>query len=343
MDAPVSPFASTLTRGELLRWAATAAVLLLLLPIHLFAALLAGLLVHELVHALGGIFKLGAISRHGAKMVAVALLTVLVVLLLTAAVVGIGSVLRHGSDSLPALLQKLAEILENSRSRMPAWLTDSMPADADELRLTIVTWLRSHAGLLQTAGTNAGRAAAHILVGVVIGALLALREAGPARERGPLTRAITDSATRLSQAFRRVVFAQAWIAAINALFTGLYLAAALPMFGVHLPLAKTLIAITFVFGLVPILGNLLSNTVIVIVSLSDSLTVAVASLVFLLVIHKLEYFLNARIIGSHIRARAWELLLAMLVMDAVFGLVGVIAAPIYYAYVKDELARKQLI
>jgi predicted PurR-regulated permease PerM len=90
-------------------------------------------------------------------------------------------------------------------------------------------------------------------------------------------------------------------------------------------------------GLIPVIGNLISNTVIVVVSLSHSPQAALGSLVFLVLIHKLEYFLNARIIGDRIHARAWELLLAMLLMEAAFGLAGVIAAPIVYAYVKDEL------
>jgi hypothetical protein len=34
--------------------------------------------------------------------------------------------------------------------------------------------------------------------------------------------------------------------------------------------------------------------------------VAIASLIFLIATHKLAYFLNARIVGAHIRARAWE-------------------------------------
>jgi predicted PurR-regulated permease PerM len=70
---------------------------------------------------------------------------------------------------------------------------------------------------------------------------------------------------------------------------------------------------------------------------------AVGSLAFLVVIHKLEYFVNARVMGGQIHARAWELLLAMLVMDAVFGIPGVIAAPIYYAYLKNELSAQNLI
>ena len=86
-------------------------------------------------------------------------------------------------------------------------------------------------------------------------------------------------------------------------------------------------AVTFFAGLLPVIGNLISNSILVVVALSHSLHTALASLVFLVVIHKLEYFLNARIIGSHIHARAWELLAAMLVMESVFGLPGVVAAP----------------
>jgi predicted PurR-regulated permease PerM len=79
------------------------------------------------------------------------------------------------------------------------------------------------------------------------------------------------------------------------------------------------------------------------VALSQSLVLALGVLLYLVVIHKLEYFLNARIVGSHIQARAWEMLLAMLVMEAAFGIPGLIAAPIFYAYAKDELASRKLI
>ena len=54
-------------------------------------------------------------------------------------------------------------------------------------------------------------------------------------------------------------------------------------------------------------------------------------------IHKLEYVFNAQIIGTEIRAHAWEILLAMLVLEAAFGLKGLVAAPIFYAYLKDDL------
>ena len=96
-------------------------------------------------------------------------------------------------------------------------------------------------------------------------------------------------------------------------------------------------------GLLPVVGNLISNSVIVIVSMAHSPQVAFSSLGFLVVIHKLEYFLNARIVGGQINARAWELLTAMLVMESAFGIAGLVAAPIAYAWLKDELGALGLI
>ena len=107
--------------------------------------------------------------------------------------------------------------------------------------------------------------------------------------------------------------------------------------------AATLIAITFVAGLLPVVGNVISNTIIVVLSLAHSPLLALVSLGFLVTIHKLEYFLNARIIGPRIHAHAWELLLAILVMEAAFGLVGAIAAPVYYAWLKQELVDQGLV
>jgi predicted PurR-regulated permease PerM len=178
---------------------------------------------------------------------------------------------------------------------------------------------------------------------MIIGAFISLREARPTKEVGPLAEALLDRTARVGEAFRRIVFAQVRISALNTTLTTIYLTIVLPLCGVHLPLTKTMIAITFVAGLLPVIGNLISNTVIVIVSMSHSLSAALGSLAFLIVIHKLEYFLNARIVGARIRAKAWEILLAMLLMESAFGIAGLVAAPIYYAYLKDELAARKLI
>ena len=104
-----------------------------------------------------------------------------------------------------------------------------------------------------------------------------------------------------------------------------------------------MILATFVVGLVPIVGNLITNTIIVVISLHHSMRIAACSLVFLVVIHKLEYFVNARLVAGQINSAAWELLIAMLVMESLFGLQGMVVAPIVYAYVKRELNAQGLV
>ncbi len=330
-----------ITRLELAAMCLFPLVLLIALRLELLTALIAGLLVYAIVHIL--VTKLPIPDIEWSRLAAVTIIAVVVIALVSTAGFGISALLRGSGEDIPALIQRMAEIIENSRERLPGWLLQYLPEDATELQNDLVRWLRSHAETFQVAGAGLGRALAHILIGMVVGALLSLESAVSGREWGPLTRAIAERATRLAEAFRRVVFAQIWISAINTLFTALYLVIVLPLFGIELPFAKTLVLVTFIAGLIPILGNLISNTAIFIVSLSQSLLVALASLAYLIVIHKLEYFLNARIIGGSIRARAWELLIAMLVMEAAFGIAGLVAAPIYYAYLKDELRAKGLI
>jgi predicted PurR-regulated permease PerM len=338
-----SPGPDSGSRYDLATLGVFGAGLLLLLHLKLLPALLAGLLVYALVQGLVPVLRIPALGREGPRLLAVTLIASVVIALVILGVTALASFLRESGESIPALIERMAEIIENSRGRLPQWLLVYIPEDAEELRSALVSWLRANADIFQMAGAGLGRALAHVLIGMVIGALLSLESAVPKPGHGPLAQAFAKRALRLSIAFRRVVLAQVWISAVNTSLTALYLVVALPLLGVELPFAKTLILITFIAGLLPILGNLISNTAIFIVSLSQSLFVALGSLAYLIVIHKLEYFLNARIVGTHIRARAWEMLLAMLVMEAAFGIAGLIAAPIYYAYMKNELREKGLI
>lgn len=319
-----------------------AAALVTIMATGLLAALFSGLLVYSLVHLLSP--ALGKkISSHRARMIAVALLGTVIVALLTVAIWGLIAFLQSDAGNVQVLLQRMADIIEESRDQIPPWLRDNLPQNADAIRELITAWLREHATQARLIGQQAGRTVVHLLIGMVIGAMAALYNANSAIPYRPLAAALHVRVVVLEHAFRRIVFAQVRIAGINAILTGIYLAVILPLAGVHLPLTKSMIAITFFAGLLPVVGNLISNTVVVVVGLSHSLYIAVASLAFLVLIHKLEYFLNAKIIGSHINAHVWELLTAMLVMETLFGIPGVVAAPVLYAYVKHELSERGLV
>lgn len=327
-------------------WLIAAFTLIFILKFSLLPAVLSGLLVYEVVHIITPIIARKFPTKkpsNRAKLWAVGILVVVIVSLLALVGVGLVAFFRSDAGSLTVLLAKMAQIIEDSRKILPAWIVEHLPADAISFKEQAATWLRTHADELQGVGKEAGRITAHVLIGMIIGGILAVREAVAIDNFKPFARALAGRGELFSDAFRRVVFAQLRIAAINTSFTAVYLAIVLPLMGIHLPLVKTMIAITFVIGLIPVVGNLISNTMIVVVSLSQSLGVAMASLTYLIVIHKFEYFLNARIVGSQIRANAWELLMAMLCMEAAFGLAGIVAAPIYYAYIKSELRERDLV
>lgn len=319
----------------------TGIMLWLVLYKGLLAALFSGLLVYALVHLLAPVLG-RQISDQRQRMIAVALLSGLIVTVLAG---GVWAIVDYVSDpeQMALLLQRTADIIQASRAQLPEWVRGHLPTNVDALRDMMTRWMREHAVEARSMGEQVGRVVAHILIGMVVGAMAALYDTTEPKNYKPLAAALHARVVSLAKAFEQIVFAQVRIAAINATFTALFLFVALPLAGVRLPLSKTMVAITFVAGLLPVIGNLISNTVLVVVGLSHSLNVAIASLVFLITIHKLEYFLNAKIIGTHIDARAWELLAAMLVMEAVFGVPGVIAAPVLYAYLKRELDETGLV
>ncbi len=328
---------------QIASWILMGLALLAVMQLRLLAALLAGLLVFQLVHMLAGAVRIPYLNNRYAKVLFVAVLATIVVATLTLAGVGIGIFLRKGPDNLATMLTQMATIVDDLRRVLPDAIVAYMPADATGVRQVVATWFREHAADIRTMGTDSLRAFVHVLIGLVIGAMVALHEVIPHAKPSPFLKALSLRTQRLAEAFRRIMLAQVPISAINTLLTTVYLAIVLPYFGIDLPFKKTLIAVTFVAGLLPVVGNLISNTAIFLVSLTYSFALAATSLGYLVVIHKLEYFLNARIVGTRINAKAWELLIAMLVFESAFGIPGLIVAPLVYAYVKHELGEQGIL
>lgn len=310
--------------------------LLLVLPLKLLPSLLAGLLVHALINSLTPPLQRLFAGQTG-RVLAVGLLSVVIISVLGLLFAGAFSFALHEINNPGQLLGKLMGVVDRARAQLPESLVAYLPASADDIRLTLHDWLRGHITELQLLGRGAAHLFVTVLIGMILGAVVALQKIPDPHSMRPLAAALLERVTRFIEAFRNIVFAQVKISLLNTLFTAIFLIGVLPLFGVYLPLAKTLILLTFIAGLLPVIGNLISNTLIFTVGLSLSLWVALAALGYLVLIHKIEYFLNARIVGGQIKAKAWELLLAMLVFEAAFGLAGLVAAPVYYAYLKSEL------
>ena len=56
-------------------------------------------------------------------------------------------------------------------------------------------------------------------------------------------------------------------------------------------------------------------------------------------IHKLEYFLNSKIIGSKIHTSIWLTLLALIIGERIMGITGMVLAPVLLHYIRIEASK----
>ena len=138
------------------------------------------------------------------------------------------------------------------------------------------------------------------------------------------------------RSFARVIGAQIVISTINTALTAVFLA------WNGYPYMTVLLAFTFLCGLLPIIGNIISNTLIVGVSFTMSPRMALIALIFLVAIHKLEYFLNSKIIGDRIKNPMWLTLLGLVLGEKLMGIPGMILAPVVLHYIKVEASRNRV-
>jgi predicted PurR-regulated permease PerM len=137
------------------------------------------------------------------------------------------------------------------------------------------------------------------------------------------------------ESFARVIGAQITISIINTALTAFFL-----LWNGY-PYATVIIVLTFLCGLLPIIGNLISNTLIVGVGFTISPQMAFIALIFLVVIHKLEYFLNSKIVGDRIKNPMWLTLIGIVLGEKLMGIPGMILAPVVLHYIKVEASRSK--
>jgi predicted PurR-regulated permease PerM len=241
----------------------------------------------------------------------------------------------------------LPDVADTSIPSASAWAQKrqiELPfTDFESLRQAVVDTLGQEAQYLRNVANFAKSAAAAIvfsILGIVAAGSLFYKTGldphrGTHRLKNNLYSMCCDEvSTRFRdfyRSFATVMGAQITISLVNTALTGIFLVA------VRLPHAPLLIAVTFLCGLVPIVGNLASNTVIVFVALTVSLKLAIAALVFLILIHKLEYLLNSKIIGNRIRNPVWLTLIALILGERLMGIPGLILAPVVLNYLRVEM------
>jgi predicted PurR-regulated permease PerM len=213
--------------------------------------------------------------------------------------------------------------------------------DAHSLRTVTLEFLRHKLGEVGKFATIATKEFAFVVIGIVVAISIFINptmdlDRSRHRIRQNLYSYACDEITARFQSFYRsfasVMGAQLIISTLNTGFTAFYLLA------IHLPYTPLVLVVTFLCGLLPIIGNLISNTVIVAISFTVSPMLAVWSLCFLVVLHKLEYFLNSKIIGEKIRNPVWLTLLGLILGERLMGIPGMILAPVLLHFIKTELA-----
>ena len=241
-------------------------------------------------------------------------------------------------SNLSEMFIKIENILEAQKNSkyLPDFFYQYFPSNFDSLKNQSIDLLKNYAGDIKNIGKSGLTFIVYIILGCIIGCMINLNHI-TTKTYKPLAKELVDRISTFKQSFELVFLAQIKISLINTALTTIYIYVALPLFDYNLPFKNTIVVLTFLLGLIPVLGNLISNTIIIVLSLGLGFNLAIISLLFLVIIHKLEYFLDAKIIGSQIQAKTWEILLVLILFETLFGISGIIVGSIYYCYLKQEL------
>lgn len=236
----------------------------------------------------------------------------------------------------PAMAMRLVEQVHALKEKLPESIGDHIPDDDKELQSAVANAIASQASTIAGASKSWAGGAMLAVIGWIIGLLMANASQERAR-KGPLARALRERGRRMAETFEKIVVAQFFVACANTLFAAVFMLILLPLAGERMPWVPALLALTMGLSMIPVAGNVICNAVTALVALSVGPGVAVSALVYLVTVHKIEYLISAKVLGNRVSISIWELLLAMFVLEAVFGLGGLVAAPLFYAYAKGEL------
>lgn len=312
-----------------------------IMKVGLFPSLIAGFITYLMMlyaeKFMANSLMLGKYSR----LLATLTLSVFIITLLTASAMYFFNLIAKTVSNPDILINETALILDKTLKDLSPNMVHILPHNIDNIKAELLSFIQSNLITIRNFSKGATHTLITMILGMIIGIMIASSDYIESDK--PLINSFRNKMTNMIESFEHVVIAQAGIALFNTIMTSIYLLVIMPLFDIQFPFTKTIIALTFFVGLIPIIGNIIVNAIVLVIGLSVSVSVGVAAFLYLIAIHKFEYFLNAKIIGKRIQARAFELLISMILLESVFGIIGLIAAPILYAYIKKELKKAKII
>lgn len=322
----------------------------LLMQFHLMAGVITGLLTYTLTVKLDDfIAKRLKTLNNNSKLISVLLLSLLIIIIFIGGFWYLFSWFISIAKNPNDTITNIQNIVDQISLTLPESIRNLLPENVDSIKDGIITYTKDHISSFQLIVKDIFHILIVLIVGMIIGLILGFKENKRVLELNKkekptkLIKALKDCLDRLVLVFQYVAISQVVIALFNATMTAILLFVVMPIFGVHIPFSKSLVLATFVFGLIPIIGNLIINIIMCIVAFTISFGVSIVVLIYLILIHKVEYILNAKIVGTKINAGICELLIAMFFLETIFGIIGLVFAPIFYAFIKLSLKQLKLI
>ncbi len=245
------------------------------------------------------------------------------------------------------LLQVLAGAMDAQVRALPGWALQLLQINPDSWHKGVLILVRSNSDLLQSAGQAVSQSLAHILLGSLIGWLLAFSVLAGHRadanvEAGPLRVELVNIAARWFRVFSALLQTQARIALVNAIIVAALLYGVLPQFGIVIYWEATLVVSAFLLSLLPSVGTVLLAVLLVLVGFTQSYWLALYGLIVGLVLGKLEVLLSSRWQEPTLAVSVVEQFLVLVVVETLLGWSGMLLVPIFYVFIKSELRYSEL-
>src|SRR5262245_15792429 len=136
---------------EIAAWVLLGGLLLYVLMQHLVPAVVTGLVLFLILDRLAAAFS-KRMSGGAARPLALILVTLIAGGLMVGGVAMLVSVLRRHAEGVPAIMTKMADILQSTRAWLGGYGEQIIPevlTDAETVKAAVVNWLKEHAGTLQ--------------------------------------------------------------------------------------------------------------------------------------------------------------------------------------------------